>query len=392
MCANLPPGESHRSPQRDRAVVTSEHGIPVTDLAPAAAEVWSRVQPDYVRALLRGEYVGGTAVSSFERLWAAYCGTRYAIGVGNGTDALELTLAGLDIGHGDEVVVPASTFVATAAAVVRAGAVPRFADVDADTLLITPETLRAAVTRRTRAVIVVHLYGQLPDMTALLATARELGILLIEDAAQAHGGQWRGRRAGSFGVAACFSFYPSKNLGAFGDAGAVVTSDPDLAEKISELANHGRTRSGHFDHRYVGRNSRLDNLQAIALEGALGLLDGWTERRIELARHYTQRLHVAGGLRMVTSSQAAHHVYHLLVVRVPGRDEVRRLLGQRNIQTGIHYPVPCHLQPPFREFAPEPLPVSEIAATEVLSLPLFPHMTQGQVDFVCDNLLDVVRF
>ena len=339
-------------------------GIPFTDLPAAAAEVWAKIQPRYMQALLSAQYVGGPAVASFERQWAAYCGARYAIGVANGTDALELALTGLGIGHGDEVIVPASTFVATAAAVARVGAVPRFADVDADTLLITPQTLRAAATERTRAVIVVHLYGQMPDMTRLLATAESLGILLIEDAAQAHGAEWQGRRAGSFGIAACFSFYPSKNLGAFGDAGAVVTSDSGLAEKIREFANHGRPGRAHFDHRYIGRNSRLDTLQAIVLEG---------------------------GLRMVTSAKAARHVFHLLVVRVPRRDDVRRLLMQRNIQTSIHYPTPCHLQPPFQRFASGRLPVSELAACEVLSLPLFPHMTRRQVDDVCDNLLDTVR-
>jgi dTDP-4-amino-4,6-dideoxygalactose transaminase len=366
-------------------------GIPFIDLTATAAEVWAKIQPRYMHALLRAQYVGGPAVASFERLWAAYCGARYAIGVANGTDALELALTGLDIGHGDEVVVPAITFVATAEAVARVGAVPRFADVDADTLLITPETLRAAITRRTRAVVVVHLYGQMPDMTKLLATARSEGIIVIEDAAQAHGAEWQGRRAGSFGIVACFSFYPSKNLGAFGDAGAVVTSDSDLAEKIRELANHGRPNLAHFNHRYIGRNSRLDDLQAIVLEGALSLLEGWTERRIELARQYAQRLHVEGGLMMVTSAEAARHVYHLLVVRVPGRDEVRRLLMERNIQTSIHYPTPCHLQPPFQKFASERLPVSELAAAEILSLPLFPHMTRCQVDDVCDNLLDIIR-
>jgi dTDP-4-amino-4,6-dideoxygalactose transaminase len=358
-------------------------GIPFTDLTAATAEVWAKIQPRYLQALLDAQYVGGLAVASFEDLWAAYCGARYAIGVANGTDALELALAGLGIGHGDEVIVPASTFVATAAAVARAGAVPRFADVDADTLLMTPETLRAVATQRTRAVIIVHLYGQMPDMSRLLATANSEGIAVIEDAAQAHGAEWQGRRAGSFGTAACFSFYPSKNLGAFGDAG--------LAEKIRELANHGRPSSAHFDHRYIGRNSRLDSLQAIVLEGGLSLLEGWTERRIELAQQYIQRLSLEGGLRMVTSAKAARHVYHLLVVRVPRRDDVRRLLMERNIQTSIHYPTPCHLQPPFRKFARKTLPVSELAASEVLSLPFFPHMTSRQVDDVCDNLLDVVR-
>ena len=215
-------------------------GIPFTDLTAAAAEVWAKIQPRYLQALLGAQYVGGLAVASFENLWAAYCGARHAIGVANGTDALELALAGLGIGHGDEVIVPANTFVATAAAVARAGAVPRFADVDADTLLMTPETVRAAATQRTRAVIIVHLYGQVPDMTGLLAMASSEGLAVIEDAAQAHGAEWRGRRAGSFGTAACFSFYPSKNLRSVRD---FARKEWPLRGSPADLAGRGSVRS-----------------------------------------------------------------------------------------------------------------------------------------------------
>ena len=370
--------------------------VPFTDLAAMAGEVWPEVESDYLACLLDGSYIGGPAVASFEREWAAYCGVDHAVGVANGTDALELALIALGIGAGDEVVVPANTFIATAAAVVRAGAIPRFADVSDGTLLMTAGTLAEALTPRTRAVILVHLFGQMPDMTGLLAVARRSGIAVIEDAAQAHGAEWGGRRAGSFGEAACFSFYPAKNLGALGDAGAVVTSRPELADRIRSLANHGRPRGdSHFDHERLGTNSRLDALQAILLLGKLARLDAWTERRIALAARYRDVLsgaEVTGAeLKLTEVAPLARHVYHLFVVRVAQRDRVRAELTRRGIQTGVHYPVPCHQQPPLRRYADRALPVAEQAAGELLSLPMFPHLTGSQVDLVCEALCDALR-
>jgi dTDP-4-amino-4,6-dideoxygalactose transaminase len=360
--------------------------VPFTDLAAMTREIWPSIEPDYMACLLGAGYIGGPAVATFERDWAAYCGADHAVGVANGTDALQLSLTALGIGAGDEVIVPSNTFVATAAAVVRAGATPRFADVSDDTLLMTPETFRAAITPRTRAVMIVHLYGQMPDMAALLAVASNAGILVIEDAAQAHGAEWAGRRAGSFGAAACFSFYPGKNLGAFGDAGAVVTSRPEIADRVRALANHGRSHgSSHYEHEVVGTNSRLDTLQAIALSGKLARVDAWTRRRVAVADRYRDQLG-STGVKLTGVAPAARHVYHLFVVRLAERDRVRVELGRRGIQTGVHYPVPCHLQPPLQRFATGPLPVAEQAAQELLSLPLFPHMTNDQVDVVCDVL------
>jgi dTDP-4-amino-4,6-dideoxygalactose transaminase len=366
--------------------------VAFTDLAAMAAEVWPAIEKDYLACLHGGGYVGGAPVASFERAWAAYCGAGHAVGVANGTDALELALTGLGVGPGDEVIVPANTFIATAAAVVRAGAVPRFADVSDDTLLMTPGTLSEALTPRTRAVIIVHLFGQMPEMAGLLAAASRAGILVIEDAAQAHGAEWGNRRAGSFGDAACFSFYPGKNLGAFGDAGAVVTSRPELADRVRALANHGRSRgASHYEHDYVGTNSRLDALHAIALSGKLARLDAWTQRRVELADRYRDRLNGTADARLTGISPFARHVYHLFTLRVAGRDRVRAELARHGIQTGIHYPVPCHLQPPLRRFADRPLPVAERAAGELLSLPMFPHLAADQVDFVCEVLSDALR-
>ncbi len=374
----------------------SPESVPFTDLGVMAGEVWPEIEQEYRACLLDGAYIGGAAVTAFERRWADYCGAGHAVGLASGTDALELSLIALGLGPGDEVIVPANTFIATAAAVVRAGAIPRFADVSDDTLLMTSGTLAEAITPRTRAVIVVHLYGQVPDMTSLLATARQAGIAVIEDAAQAHGAEWAGRRAGSFGEAACFSFYPAKNLGAFGDAGAVVTSRPELADHIRSLANHGRSHgSSHYEHDYIGTNSRLDALQAIVLSGKLARLDAWTERRIALATRYEKLLgdreFSDAGLRLTATAPLARHVYHLFVVRVAAREGVRAELAERGIQTGVHYPVPCHLQPPLRRFAERPLPVAERAAGEIVSLPMFPHMTDRQVDYVCESLAAVLR-
>jgi dTDP-4-amino-4,6-dideoxygalactose transaminase len=383
-------GTASRRTQGDRTA-SGMPRVPFTDLAAMASDVWPSIEADYLAGLFGGGYIGGAVVTSFEEEWAAYCGARHAVGVGNGTDALQLTLAALGIGPRDEVVVPANTFIATAAAVANVGAILRFADVSDDTLLITPGTLAEVITPRTRAVIVVHLFGQVPDMAGLCAVADNAGILVIEDAAQAHGAEWAGRRAGSFGEAGCFSFYPGKNLGAFGDAGAVVTSRPELADRVRTLANHGRSRgSSHYQHEAIGINSRLDALQAIVLSGKLAHLDAWTSRRIELATRYRELLGgTEVGLTGVASS--ARHVYHLFAVRVSGREEVRAELTRRGIQTGVHYPVPCHQQPPLQRFADRPLPVAERAADELLSLPLFPHMTDGQVDFVCEALSDVLQ-
>jgi dTDP-4-amino-4,6-dideoxygalactose transaminase len=380
----------------ESAVARDLTSVPFVDLRAMAGEVWPEIEQEYVACLLDGAYIGGSPVAAFEDEWAAYCGADHAVSLASGTDALELCLIALGIGAGDEVVVPANTFIATAAAVVRAGATPRFADVSDDTLLMTSRTLADAITPRTRAVIIVHLYGQTPDMTDLVATAEQAGIAVIEDAAQAHGAEWAGRRAGSFGVAACFSFYPAKNLGAFGDAGAVVTSLPELADDIRSLANHGRSHGhSHYDHDRIGTNSRLDALQAILLSGKLARLEAWTERRIALAARYRNLLggseFTGSGLKLIAVEPSARHVYHLLVVRVSQRDRVRAEMATRSIQTGVHYPTPCHWQPPLRRFADRPLPVAEQSAGELLSLPMFPHMTEDQVDYVCESLRDALR-
>ncbi len=356
--------------------------IPFTDVAAMAQDVRADVEQAWGELLSSGRFIGGEAVEAFEQAWASYCGVPHAVGVGNGTDALTLVLQALRIG-GDEVIVPANTFVATAEAVVLAGARPVFADVSPDTLLLTPGQLAAAITPRTAAVIVVHLYGQMPDMDGLSKIADRAGIVLIEDAAQAHGADWHGRPAGSIGRAGCFSFYPAKNLGAFGDAGAVVTADAHLAGRLWSLRDHGRSLHSRYDHELIGTNSRLDALQAVVLAAKLPRLDAWTDARRSIAARYRDALSDSP-VRMVAEEPGSRGAYHLAVARAPDRAAVRSHLAAAGIETQLHYPTPCHLQGPYRRLATEPLPVAEESAAEILSLPMFPHMTEDQVVRVCE--------
>ncbi len=356
--------------------------VPFLDLSATTREVSAAVLEAWDAILTQSSFVGGPVVEQFEDAFRAYCGTADCVGVANGTDALQLALRALDIGPGDEVVVPTNTFVATAEAVVLAGASPRFADVDPDTLLLSPETLQQAITPRTRAVVVVHLYGQMPDMDGLLAVADRYGLIVIEDAAQAQGATWRGRRAGSIGHAGCFSFYPGKNLGAFGDAGAVVTSDPDVAARVRSLRDHGRVAGMHHGHAHVGTNSRLDSLQAAVLSAKLPHLDGWNAARRRIAVRYRATFEDSP-LRMVEEAAGAYGVYHLGIVRVSDRDRAQRIFTSFGIQTAVHYPTPCHRIGAYQRYVDGPLPVAERAAREVLSLPMYPQMRDEQVDRVC---------
>ena len=362
-------------------VETDRSQVPFLDLSATTDEVRPEVLTHWAQLLDSNSFIGGDAVTCFEREWAAYCGTNHAVGVANGTDALHLTLRALGIGPGDEVLVPANTFVATAEAVVLAGAAPRFVDVDPDTLLITPEIIEEGATANTRAVMVVHLYGQMPDMDGILSTANRLGLTVVEDAAQAQGATWGGRRAGSFGEAGCFSFYPGKNLGAFGDAGAVVTADPTLAERLRSIRDHGRARSGHHDHTCLGSNSRLDALQAVVLSAKLRRLDSWNRARRALVGVY-QELLDQDVVTMVQECPGGTGVHHLAVARVAERERVRADLAAVGVATGIHYPTPCHLVLPFRHFNHGRLPTVELAARQVLSLPIYPHMPMEKVEKV----------
>ncbi|WP_427894843.1 DegT/DnrJ/EryC1/StrS family aminotransferase [Kribbella sp. GL6] len=373
-------------------MTAGDNQIPFLDLTGVNREVADEVRTGWDEIVRTARFVGGDAVTRFEAEWAQYCGTEYAVGVANGTDALHLVLRGLGIGPGDEVVVPANTFVATVEAIVLAGAVPRFADVDERTLLVTADTLKAAVTPATKALIPVHLYGQMPDLTAIATLADELGLMLVEDAAQAHGATWDGRRAGSFGRAACFSFYPGKNLGAFGDAGAVVTSDARLVELLLSMRDHGRAQNavdGHFQHDVLGTNSRLDALQAVVLSAKLKRLDEWNASRRRLRAVYAERIDPAAAT-LVDELEGSAGSYHLAVVQVDDRDRVRADLAAEGIGTGIHYAAPCHLMAPYAEHASGELPVVEASAGRLLSLPMFPHLGTQDAERVADRLNAIV--
>ncbi len=361
--------------------------IPFADLGRMTREVRPVVEAAFSEVLDSGRFIGGAVVERFEQEWSAYCGTAEAVAVANGTDALHLALRALGIGPGDEVVVPTNTFVATAEAVVLAGATPRFADVSPDTLLLTSTTLEAAITPRTRAVIVVHLYGQIADMDAIGRVVASAGLAVVEDAAQAHGASRHGRSAGSFGSMGCFSFYPGKNLGAFGDAGAIVTDDSSLARRLRSMRDHGRAGDSHYEHDLLGTNSRMDSLQAAVLLAKLPRLDAWTTARRAVAARYRA---LPTGVRLVENLSGVGHAYHLLVARVPDRDNVRIELARAGIGTGLHYPVPCHLQAPYRAYAREALPTAEEAAGEILSLPMYPHLSAEQVTRICERLQEVV--
>ncbi len=328
-------------------------------------------------------FVGGNAVQEFEKDFAAYCDVKACVGVGNGTDAIYLTLRALGIGPGDEVITVSYTFIATTEAITMTGARPVFVDIKEDTMLMNPALLEAAITPQTKAIIPVHLYGQPCEMDSIMEIAQRHGLKVIEDAAQAHGAKWRGRRVGSIGDAACFSFYPGKNLGAFGDAGAVVSNDEDLIGRVRMLANHGRQEK--YTHRMEGVNSRLDGLQAAILRVKLRHLDEWNEKRRRHADFYLDGL-TDHEIRLPVTHPDASHVWHLFVLRVPDRDAFQRRLKSEGIATGIHYPIPLHLQPAYEgaNIARETLPISEKVAAEVVSLPMYPELSPEQLETILD--------
>jgi dTDP-4-amino-4,6-dideoxygalactose transaminase len=355
--------------------------VPFLDLASVNSALQGNYELAWKTVLEHGQFVGGPEVEQFEASFAAYCESTACVGVANGTDALILILASLGIGPRDEVIVPTNTFIATAEAVCTVGARPRFVDVLPDTLLIDPDAVAEAAGPATAAIIAVHLFGQMADVDALIPVARRYGLALIEDAAQAPGARLHGRRAGSVGDAAAFSFYPSKNLGALGDGGAVVTRDSHLAGRIRRCADHGRAAADRHRHDQRGCNSRLDTLQAAILSIKLADLDNANAARRRAMDRYRQQL--PPSIRPVATHPAAESVHHLAVVRVEDRAAVTAELDRHGIGWGVHYPIPCHLQPAYQEFA-EHLPVAEQAAQHILSLPISPTVTDAQVDRVCE--------
>ncbi len=364
--------------------------VPFQDLPLQIANLRPDLDAAIAEVLRHGQFILGPEVTTFEKAWAQACGTRDAIGVGSGTDALHLVLRALGIGAGDEVITVANSFIATAEAISYAGATPVLVDCDRDHYLIDPAAVAAAITPRTRAILPVHLYGQPANMDALNALAQQHGLVVLEDAAQAHGATLAdGRPCGALGSAAAFSFYPGKNLGAFGDGGAVTTNDEALARQLRLLRNWGAIVKYH--HEVQGYNSRLDTLQAAILNVKLRHLAAWNERRRVAAGWYREALRDCPGLALpVEAPWCGRHVYHLFVVRIleRDRDAVGRALNERGVQTVVHYPIPIHLQKAYAGLGLRPgtFPNAEQAARTVLSLPMFPEMTPDHVGHVAASL------
>lgn len=357
--------------------------IPYFDLQRAIEPIADQVESRWRSLLAASSFVGGDEVERFERAFADLTRTAGCVGVANGTDALLLALRALGLEPGDEVIVPSFTFIATAATVVLAGGTPVFVDVEAESLNLDWQRAADHITPRTVGVIGVHLYGRPFAVDRAQEVAERHGIWLIEDAAQAHGAEWQGTRVGSFGSLATWSFYPSKNLGCFGDGGAVTGNDSDLLATVRRLANHGRLE--HYVHSEAGMNSRLDALQAAVLNCRLPSLEGNNERRRQIAKQYREALGEIGDLRFLVDPPGSHCVFHQETVRTKQRDELRQFLKERGIGTGVHYPLALHLQPAFAtaRAAVAELPVSTMAGREVLCLPMFPELTDGEVGEVC---------
>jgi dTDP-4-amino-4,6-dideoxygalactose transaminase len=360
--------------------------VPFQDLAAHHAPLREEFSQAIESVIEVGDFSGGRFVESFEERFAAYCDTREAIGVGSGTEALWLALKALGVGPGDEVITVSMTFIATAEAITMTGATPVFVDIGEGSYTMNPFHLEAALTPRTKAIIPVHLFGQVADMDAIMRFARRNGLHVIEDAAQAHGALYKGRPVGSLGDAACFSFYPGKNLGAFGDAGGVLTQDPELARKIRQLRDHGQERK--YEHVVPGWNCRMDGIQAAILEIKLRHLDENNARRRRLASIYDRQLIGLQGVVRPERFRETEHVYHVYAIRLKDRSAMIESFQREEIGFGIHYPVPVHLQEAYRSLGYKrgSLPVSERCADEFLSLPMYPELAPGKLEAVADTV------
>ncbi|GEK86263.1 DegT/DnrJ/EryC1/StrS family aminotransferase [Microbacterium aerolatum] len=365
--------------------------VPFLDLAAQQAEVADEVIARWKQQLGAAAFVGGPEVNAFEQEYAAYIGVRHVVGVSNGTDALELAYRAVGTMPGDEIIMPANTFIATAEAASRIGAVPVFVDVDDDHLLIDPAAIEAAITPRTRAIAPVHLFGQTAPMEQIVPIAERHGLVIVEDAAQSQGASGIAGRAGSIGRVAATSFYPGKNLGAAGDAGAVMTNDPEIAHIVRNLGGHGS--SVKYVHDRVGMNARLDAVQATVLRAKLRRLDGWNAARDAAAGRYAELLAGIDGLRLPAAREGNDDVWHLYVVRVDERDRVMAELDAAGIGVGVHYPTPVHLTEAYRSlgYRRGQFPVAEAAADSILSLPMFPHLTEAQQERVASVLQRAIR-
>jgi dTDP-4-amino-4,6-dideoxygalactose transaminase len=360
--------------------------IPFVNLNAQYAAIQNDIDQAIAAVIRDTAFVGGAYLKAFENYFAAYCGTKYAVGVSNGTDALRLALLACGVGAGDEVITVPHTFIATTEAISMVGAKVRFVDVEPESFSMNPELLDAAITSRTRAIVPVHLYGRPANMDAILRIANKNNLKVIADAAQAHGAIYRGQKIGTLGDAVCFSFYPGKNLGAYGDAGAVVSNDSAIAEKVAMLRNHGRTKK--YEHDFEGFNCRMDGLQAAILSAKLPYLEQWTEQRRINSHLYNQLLSNIPGLKTPPDPDNVRAVYHLYVIQCKNRSTLQSHLQKQGIATGIHYPIPLHLQPAYAYLGlPDgSFPVTENLSKKILSLPMYPELTEEQIRFVCKKV------
>lgn len=366
--------------------------VPFADLGLLHEPLKAEISRAIDGVIERNAFIGGAEIEGFECEFAAFCGGGAAAAVGNGTDAIMLALIAAGINAGDEVILPAQSFIATAEPVITLGARPILVDVDEGACLIDCDQLEAAITERTRAIMPVHLYGQPADMGAINALARKHGLKVIEDAAQAHGASYGGVRTGLLGDVAAFSFYPGKNLGAYGDAGCVTSDNLEWIERVRSLRNHGRSAGRKFEHDEVGYNCRMDTLQAAILTIKLRHLESWTENRRVVARRYDELL--AGVVKTPKLFPGREHVFHLYVIQLDRRDEVREKLRERGISTGVHYPHPIHQHSGFKIAVGDQsgqFPVAERAARRILSLPIFPGISDEEIEYVAYSLKDIIE-
>jgi dTDP-4-amino-4,6-dideoxygalactose transaminase len=359
--------------------------VPFVDLGAQYASIGKEVNAAMGEVLRRGDFILGREVDLFEQEFADYCEAPFAVGVDSGMSALALILRGFDIGPEDEVITSANTFIATALTISMTGARPVLVDIDPESLTLDLERLERSITPRTKAIMPVDLYGHPEDMDAINEIAARHGLIVIEDACQAHGARYKGRRAGALGHAAAFSFYPAKNLGAYGDGGMVVTADPELVRRLQLLRNYGQSQKYHHD--IQGYNHRLDTIQAAALRVKLRYLDGWNEARRLHAERYGSLL-AGSGVVLPPVMPEVEPVWHLYIIRTRQRDELRNYLSERGISTGVHYPVPIHLQPAYADlgYRAGDFPASELAAEQMLSLPMYAELTDEQIDYVVDAI------
>jgi dTDP-4-amino-4,6-dideoxygalactose transaminase len=359
--------------------------VPFVDLRRQYLSIKEEIDAALARVLNESSFILGREVEAFEAAFAEYAGARFCVGVNSGTAAIQLAVMACGLGRGDEVIIPANTFFATAEAVSTAGATPVFVDADAASYNIDVSKIEAAITERTRAIMPVHLYGQAADLDAIFEISERHNLLVIEDAAQAHGSLYKGRRVGARGRAGCFSFYPGKNLGAYGEGGAVVTNDAEVARRVRLLRDHGSEKK--YQHEIIGYNFRLEGIQGAVLNVKLKHLDRWNELRRSTAARYTELLKDSG-LVLPREMPYARHVYHLYVVQTESRDALQQRLSASGVQTGIHYPVPVHLQPAYSFLGHKAgdFPEAERQASRVLSLPMFPELTEQEIAQVAGTI------